>query len=327
MAEAYLTHVAALYGMPKSIVSDRDKIFTSKFWQTLFKRFEIPLNLTTAYHPQSDGQTERVNQCLEMYLRCAVAAVPTKWCAWLSLAQYWYNTSYHSSLQCSPHRTLYGSEPTYGILPAVPVTESEDDVSDSSEADAVLKERDMFSALLKHHLARAQNRMKQMADVKCSDRAFQVGKSVLLKLQPYAHKSVVSRPFPKLAFKYFGPFEIEASVGSMTYRLKLPAGSLIHPVFHVSQLKKYVPKYSPVFSQLSSAAQLDIAELVPTAILDRHMVKKGNAAVFQVLVQWGTLPAALATWEDFDVVHTRFPSAVAWGQAPTQGGANVTTDV
>lgn len=81
VAKVYLNNVASLYGLPKSIVSDRDKVFTSNFWQTLFKRFEIPLHLSTAYHPQSDGQTERVNQCLEMYLRCAVSSTPQRWCA------------------------------------------------------------------------------------------------------------------------------------------------------------------------------------------------------------------------------------------------------
>lgn len=327
VADNYLSKVASLYGMPKSIVSDRDKIFTSHFWQHLFKRFAIPLNLTTAYHPQSDGQTERVNQCLEMYLRCAVASAPTKWSSWLPLAQYWYNTSFHSALKCSPHKSLYGTDPTYGLLPA-PLTDdaeqTSDDIDDSSGVSALLKERELFSTMLQHHLARAQNRMKQFADAKRTARSFQVGDLVLLKLQPYAQRSVIARPFPKLAFKYFGPFEILAVVGSVAYRLKLPADSLIHPVFHVSQLKSFVPDTKPVFAQLPTAAQLDIADLIPSAVLERRLVKKGNAAIVQVLVQWGSLPPALATWEDYDVVRTRFPDAVAWGQAPIGGGEPVT---
>lgn len=144
VVDSYLSRVASLYGMPKSIVSDRDKIFTSHFWQNLFKRFAIPLNLTTAYHPQSDGQTERVNQCLEMYLCCAIASTPTKWSTWLPLAQYWYNTSFHSALKCSPHRALYGSDPTYGILSALP--ESADEAV--TDADVLLRECDLFSSML-----------------------------------------------------------------------------------------------------------------------------------------------------------------------------------
>lgn len=320
VVDSYLSRVASLYGMPKSIVSDRDKIFTSHFWQNMFKRFAIPLNLTTAYHPQSDGQTERVNQCLEMYLCCAIASTPTKWSTWLPLAQYWYNTSFHSALKCSPHRALYGSDPTYGILSALP--ESTDEAV--TDADVLLRECDLFSSMLQHHLARAENHMKQLADSKRTARQYQVGDLVLLKLQPYAQRSVVSRLFPKLAFKYFGPFEILAAIGSVAYKLKLPEDCLIHPVFHVSQLKPFIPDNKPVFSLLPTAAQLDIAELLPSEILDWAHGEKGNAAVVQILVGWGSLPAALATWEDFDVVRTRFPDAVAWGQAPIPGGATVT---
>lgn len=100
--------------------------------------FEIPLNMSTAYHPQTDGQTERVNQCLEMYLRCAVSSTPTKWSSWLPLAQFWYNTSFHSSLQCSPHKALYGVDPTYGLLPAHSASAFETGVSTSLDADALL---------------------------------------------------------------------------------------------------------------------------------------------------------------------------------------------
>lgn len=311
VAELYLSRVAALYGMPKSIVSDQDKVFTSNFLQTLVKRFEIPLNMSTAYHPQTDGQTERVNQCLEMYLRCAVSSTPTKWSSWLPLAQFWYNTSFHSSLQCSPHKALYGIDPTYGLLPAHSASAFETDESTSLDVDALLQERTLFSSLLQHHLACAQNRMKQAADTKRTPREFQVGDMVLLKLQPYAQKSVVARPFPKLAFKYFGPFQIVAKLGSVAYRLKLPDQTGIHPVFHVSQLKQFLPDFTPVFATLPTPVQLDITELVPTEILDRRMVKKGNSAIVQVLVRWGSLPPALATWEDHDVIRTRFPTAPA----------------
>lgn len=157
--------------------------------------------------------------------------------------------------------------------------------------------------------------MKQTVDTKRTPREFQVGDMVLLKLKPYAQKSVVARPFPKLAFKYFGPFQIVAKLGSVAYRLKLPDQSGIHPVFHVSQLKQFVPDFTPVFATLPTPVQLDVTELVPTEILDRRMVIKGNSAIVQVLVRWGSLPPALATWEDHDVLRTRFPAAPAWGQA------------
>jgi hypothetical protein len=88
-------------------------------------------------------------------------------------------------------------------------------------------------------------------------------------------------------------------------------------------LKQFVPDHKPVFSQLPTATPLDIATAVPFEILDRRMVNKGNATMVQVLVCWGSLPAALATWEDSDVVHTRFPAAIAWGQAPILWGGDL----
>lgn len=141
IATLFLDNVVKLHSLPTSIVSDRDKIFTSAFWQNLFKSLHTKLNLSTAYHPQSDGQTERVNQCLEMFLRCSVAASPTKWITWLSLAEYWYNTTFHTSLGCSPFKALYGVEPTHGLFPAPATTAS-------SEVDVMLQDRHTFSDFL-----------------------------------------------------------------------------------------------------------------------------------------------------------------------------------
>lgn len=323
VAEVFLDQVAKLYGMPKSIVFDRDKVFTSSFWKTLFARFHIPLNLSTAYHPQSDGQTERVNQCLEMYLRCAVSNTPNKWADWIPLAQFWYNTCFHTSLQCSPHKALYGTDPSYGLLPSLSLLSEDESSSQSVDAEELLKARSFYSSILQHHLARAQNHMKQIADSKRSFRSFAVGDSVYLKLQPYAQHSVVNRPCRKLAMKYFGPFLILERIGSVAYRLQLPAASQVHPVFHVSQLKQSVPSAVPVFSDLPDTVALDVENLLPTEILDRRMVKKGNAAVVQVQVRWGSLSPHLATWEDYDVLRTRFPSAPAWGQVSAPAGGTV----
>jgi hypothetical protein len=113
IAKIFMQHVYKLHGMPSAIVSNRDKIFTSQLWRNMFTLAGVSLNMSSAYHPQSDGQTERVNQCLETFLRCFVHACPHKWLEWLYLAEFWYNSSWHSALQMSPFEALYGYAPKH----------------------------------------------------------------------------------------------------------------------------------------------------------------------------------------------------------------------
>ena len=176
----------------------------------------------------------------------------------------------------------------------------------------------MQSGLLRDQLAHAQLCMKQHADLHRTDVEFQVGDQVLLKLQPYA--SVVNRPFPKLALKYYGPFSVLERVGATAYKLDLPPASLIHPTFHVSQLKPFRPDYTPVYTDLPSQVDLQASDVLPEKVLSRRLVKMGNAAVPQVLVKWSNIPEASATWEDFYVIKDRFPTALAWGQAGSSAG-------
>ena len=97
VAQHFLDNVYKLHGLPNSIVSDRDKVFTSTFWQSLFSLLNVNLLMSTAYHPQTDGQTEVVNKCLKQYLRYMTGDRPKEWVKWLPLAEWWYNTSYHLS--------------------------------------------------------------------------------------------------------------------------------------------------------------------------------------------------------------------------------------
>lgn len=111
VAKSFIDNIFKLHGLPTVIVTDRDKIFTSHLWQDLFKALGVKLHMSTSYHPQTDGQTERVNQCLENYLRCMAFAQPKKWHSWLSMAEWWYNTSFHTSLKMTPFQALYGFKP------------------------------------------------------------------------------------------------------------------------------------------------------------------------------------------------------------------------
>jgi hypothetical protein len=111
VASVFAETVYKLHGMPKSIVSDRDPIFLSKFWQELFKSSGTKLRMSTAYHPQTDGQTEIVNKALQQYLRCFVHNEPTKWGDYLHWAEWHYNTAVHTSTGLSPFQVVYGRAP------------------------------------------------------------------------------------------------------------------------------------------------------------------------------------------------------------------------
>jgi len=223
-------------------------------------------------------------------------------------------------LACSPFKALYGYEPNLGII-----TVSGESTSLEATVGEILQDRQAHVDLLKQQLTIAQNRMKVQADKNRTNRSFLVGDKVLLKLQPYTQSSVANRPYPKLAYKFFGPFEVLETVGAAAYKLALPSDSKIHNVFHVSQLKPFTPDHSPVFSDIATLTDLSTHATAPELILDRRLVKKGNSAVPQVLVKWSKLPASSATWEDYYVVKQQFPAASAWGQAAIQGGTDVMT--
>jgi hypothetical protein len=272
VARVFVDSIVKLHGMPRTIVSDRDRIFTGKFWKLLFEKLGTKLKYTTAYHPQTDGQSERVNQCLEMFLRCNVQDAPRQWRRLLPLAEFWYNSCYHTSLGGSPFQALYGYEPNFGAIPELAD-------NPASPVSGVIQERAVQLAILKQNLEAAQVRMKKYADKNRTEKEYQVGELVLLRLQPYAQKTVVNRPFPKIAYKFFGPYPVLERIEQAAYRLELPMSSQIHNVFHVSQLKDYHEDFTPVFSELPTIPDLDIRETEPETILERRMMKKGNAHV------------------------------------------------
>eukprot|EP00253_Pinus_taeda_P016910 PITA_16910 len=108
IAHIFMQNVFRLHGLPKTIISNRDVKFTSAFWRALFAELGTQLNFSTAYHPQTDGQTERVNQMVEDMLRACVMQKPTQWEDYFHLVEFAYNNGYHTSIQMSPFEVLYG---------------------------------------------------------------------------------------------------------------------------------------------------------------------------------------------------------------------------
>lgn len=219
VTQLYLDHIFKLHGMPKDIVSDRDPTFLSDVWKELFRVQGVDLKHSTAYHPQTDGQTEATNKTLEIYLRCMTAETPQSWSKWLPLAEWWYNTTYHSAIKCTPYEVMYGQvQPTH--LPYLPGESS------SAIVDCSMQKCEDIINMLKFHLLRAQNRMKQSADSHRSHRELKVGDHAYLKLQPYRQHSLKNRSVPhKLSPRFYGPFRVLERVGSVAYKLDLSANS------------------------------------------------------------------------------------------------------
>lgn len=307
VAHEFMSNVYKLHGLPQTIISDRDKIFTSRLWQELFRLSDTTLHMSSAYHPQTDGRSERLNQCLEAYLRCFVHSCPKKWYEWLPLAEYWYNTTYHSALDRTPFEALYGHPPrNFGI---------DTDSCASTDLETWLKERAAMTQLMQQHLVRAQQRMKHQADKRRSERTFAVGDQVFLKLQPYIQQSVAARGNQKLSFRFFGPYKVLKRIGEVAYKLELPASSQVHPVVHVSQLKRQVPATTQVHTSLNLCDPDPALAMCPQQFLSTAMITHGAATARRVQVQWSGRVKPMISWEDPADLHRRYPTASAWGQA------------
>lgn len=162
--------------------------------------------------------------------------------------------------------------------------------------------------------------MKSQADKNRTEHTFAVSDQVFLRLQPYIQQSVVRRKNHKLSFNFFGPYHIIERVGTVAYKLELPASSRIHPVFHVSQLKLCVSPGHQVSSKLPPP---DVAFQVLVRVLQNRVRNHGVHTVAQVLVQWSGMPEDAATWEDLEAPQQQFPRAPAWGQVGLQEGGIV----
>ncbi|GJT06529.1 retrotransposon-related protein [Tanacetum coccineum] len=183
VAQEFLDTVYKLHGLPTSIVLDMDKVFLCNYWKELFKLLQVKLLISTTYYPQTDGQTEVVNRCLECYLRCMTGERTKEWKKWLSLAELWYNSNFHTFIQTTPFEAVYG-QPLLVHFPYL------GGLSKLDAIDKTLEARDQAIQMLKFHLSRSQNMMKQQADKRRSARVLQIRDYVFLKLQPHRQVSI-----------------------------------------------------------------------------------------------------------------------------------------
>ncbi|KAL0550022.1 hypothetical protein IC582_014518 [Cucumis melo] len=297
----YMSEIVRLHGVPVSIVSDRDARFTSKFWKGLQTAMGTRLDFSTAFHPQTDGQTERLNQVLEDMLRACALEFPGSWDSHLHLMEFAYNNSYQATIGMAPFEALYGkccrSPVCWGEVGEQRLMGPEL-VQSTNEAIQKIRSR----------MHTAQSRQKSYADVRRKDLEFEVGDKVFLKVAPMRGVLRFERR-GKLSPRFVGPFEILERIGPVAYRLALPPSlSTVHDVFHVSMLRKYVPDPSHVvdYEPLEIDENLSYAEQ-PVEVLAREVKTLRNKEIPLVKVLWRNHRVEEATWEREDDMRSRYP--------------------
>lgn len=270
-AQLYIDNVYRLHGAPVEIISDRDKLFRSTFWQRLQELLGTKHKMSTGFHPQTDGGTERLNRILEEYLRCFIGAEHTEWDKWLSLAEFAYNNSKQVSTGYTPFYMNYGYHPRTPNSPKLSPSER------NPMAVEVATTLDEVVRKAKSLLQAAQQRQKGYADAKRRHVEFAVGDQVLLSTKNIKLKTPGTQ---KLLPKYIGPYEVLAKAGATAYKLKLPHCLNIHPVFHVSLLEEWkdIPKEQGGRSKPPSVTfSIDDEEWWPIdRILDERTTSRGR---------------------------------------------------
>jgi hypothetical protein len=226
-ARLYLAHVWKHHGLPNQVVSDRGSQFVAEFTRELYRLLGIHLAATTAYHPQADGQTERVNQELEQYLQLFVNERQDDWDELLPLAEFQYNNHVHASTQQTPFMLDTGRHPRMGFEPRQPSSHMETVNEFKDRMQQSLEEAKAALTKAKDDMARYYNQRRQPAP------DLQIGDRVYLDTSDIR----TTRPSQKLSHRFIGPFPVTKKVGRNTYRLRLPASmSRIHPVFNIVKL-------------------------------------------------------------------------------------------
>ncbi|GJR19701.1 putative reverse transcriptase domain-containing protein [Tanacetum coccineum] len=285
LTRQYLKEVVSRHGVPVSIISDRDGRFVSQFWQSLQEAFGTQLDMSTAYHPETDGQSERTIQTLEDMLRACVIDFGKGWDRHLPLIEFSYNNSYHTSIKAAPFEALYGRKCRSPVCWA--------EVGDAQlTGPEIVRETTEKIIQIKHRLQALRDRQKCYADKR---RVIRFGKRG--KLNP----------------RYIGPFKILAKVGTVAYRLELPEKlSRVHSTFHVSNLKKCLsdePLAIPL-DEIHIDEKLNFIE-EPVEIMDREVKRLKQSRIPIVKVHWNSRRGPEYTWEREDQMQKKYPHLFA----------------
>ncbi|GJW65365.1 putative reverse transcriptase domain-containing protein [Tanacetum coccineum] len=282
LTQLYLKKIMCRHGVPVSIISDRDSHFTSRFWKSLQKALGANLNMSTAYHPQTDSQSERTIQTLEDMLCACVIKFGSSWDRHPPLVEFSYNNSYHASIKVAPYKALYGRKCRS------PVCWSE--VGDSQlTGPELIRDTTEKIVQIKNRLLTARSRQKSYADRRTKPLEFEVGDMVMLKVSPWKGAMHFGKR-GKLSPRYIGPFKILARVGLVAYTLELPEELKgIHSIFHVSNLKKCLAEGDIVIPM--DEIQLDdklhmIEESVE--VIDREVKRLKQGQIHIVKVRWNS---------------------------------------
>ncbi|MCO5558310.1 hypothetical protein L7F22_011890 [Adiantum nelumboides] len=283
ISRVFIKEIFRFHGLPKRIVFDRDAKLTSKFWTSLFQAIGTQLCFSTAYHPQTDGQTERVNQVIEDILRAYCSQEPRKRVQYLPLVEYAYNSFDHRSIGLSQFKALYGQEciaPLNFSDPTIKVEASKQ----------MLDEMEAQTKAIRKDIQAAQDRQKHYADKGRSERTFKLGDRVFLRVKPKRSNLSLGK-FKKPNPRYCGPYEIVKVISDQAYKLGLPPNLKVHDVFHVSLLKTSVPNPDQILDveQIVVPAQ-GVLELQLDYILETRERKLRNRSIIEHLVKWKDSP-------------------------------------
>jgi hypothetical protein len=290
LARLYRDHVWKHHGMPEEIISDRGPQFASTFTKELNRLLGIQTSLSTAYHPQTDGQTERVNQEIEQYLRLFVNERQDDWYEWIALAEFTYNNRIHSATQHTPFELDSGQHPRIGTEPRR--------TTRLEAVDEYIQRMKAATEEAKSALRKAADDMARFYDTHQREPpTYKAGDKVWLE----ATNITTTRPVKKFDDKWFGPFIIDKVISRNAYRLKLTANfKRIHPVFHVSKLRPYTPDpisvRHPPSPPKTTITQSGIEEYEVETILDSRLYR----TKLQYLVKWKGYGPEENSWEPED---------------------------